>query len=106
VGIQEANAAAQDHARKSETLSSEAGEQDMSWRQPSAASKGAGVKPAQSSYSDDVVQSGMGAFTKNTEYNVEQIFTDLVFYLDTVANASKNYLQFDPAKLDEDNEDE
>lgn len=40
-----------------------------------------------------VAQSGMGAFTENTEYNIEQIFTDLAFYLDTQANASKNYLQ-------------
>lgn len=48
----------------------------------------------------------MGAFTENTEYNIEQIFTDLTFYLDTQANASKNYLQGKAAAAAGEDEDD
>lgn len=55
---------------------------------------------------DRVAQSGMGAFSNNTEYNIEQIFTDLVFYLDTLANASQNFLQGSSEEPSEDEEEE
>ena len=53
-----------------------------------------------------VAKSGMGAFSNNTEYNIEQIFTDLVFYLDTLANASKNFLQGSSKQPSDDDEEE
>lgn len=53
-----------------------------------------------------VAQSGMGAHSKNAEYSIERIFTDLVFYLDTLGNASKNFLKGNSEKFDEEDDEE
>lgn len=55
---------------------------------------------------DRIVQSGMGAFTENTEYSIERIFTDLVFYLDTESNAKRNHLQGTAKQKQDEDDDE